>query len=82
MAFKSQTYRVLIASPQWGRVVTILARHVPAPVPEFGESFRHELRCRLALARARLFHVLILDIFHTNVADLRIQRFEKKSARF
>src|SRR5437868_5657229 len=38
-----------------------------APVPEFGDSFRDELRCRLALARARLFHVLILevpDIFH------------------
>src|SRR5882672_9308641 len=31
-----------------------------APVPEFGDSFRDELRCRLALARARLFHVLIL----------------------
>src|SRR5206468_967829 len=28
----------------------------PAPVPEFGDSFRDELRCRLALARARLFH--------------------------
>src|SRR5438874_6804349 len=27
-----------------------------APVPEFGDSFRDELRCRLALARARLFH--------------------------
>src|ERR1022692_4184613 len=39
----------------------------PAPVPEFGDSFRDELRCRLALARARLFHILILevpDIFH------------------
>src|SRR5207302_6481312 len=31
-----------------------------APVPEFGDSFRDELRCRLALARARLSHVLIL----------------------
>src|SRR5258706_5228328 len=30
-----------------------------APVAEFGDSFRDELRCRLALARARLFHVLI-----------------------
>src|SRR5207244_7867029 len=30
----------------------------PAPVPEFGDSFRDELRCRLALAHARLFHVL------------------------
>src|SRR5882724_2762030 len=39
----------------------------PAPVPEFGDSFRDELRCRLALVRVRLFHVLILevsDIFH------------------
>src|SRR5205809_3007206 len=43
------------------------AEGFPAPVPEFGNSFRDELRCRLALARARLFHVLILevpDIFH------------------
>src|SRR5207247_10885765 len=28
----------------------------PTPVAEFGDSFRDELRCRLALARARLFH--------------------------
>src|SRR5438445_1244961 len=43
------------------------AEGFPAPVPEFGDSFRDELRCRLALARARLFHVLILevpDMFH------------------
>jgi hypothetical protein len=43
------------------------AEGFPAPVPEFGDSFRDELRCRLALARARFFHVLILevpDIFH------------------
>src|SRR6266567_2969929 len=33
-----------------------------APVPELGDSFRDELRCRLALARARLFHVLILEV--------------------
>src|SRR6267142_3332365 len=38
------------------------AEGVPAPVPEFGESFRDELRCRLALARARLFHVVILVV--------------------
>src|SRR5207244_12931153 len=36
------------------------AEGFPAPVPEFGDSFRDELRCRLALARARFFHVLIL----------------------
>src|SRR6266849_3979687 len=36
------------------------AEGFPAPVPEFGDSFRDELRCRLALARGRLFHVLIL----------------------
>src|SRR6267143_2821356 len=36
------------------------AEGFPAPVPEFGDSFRDELRWRLALARARLFHVLIL----------------------
>src|SRR5882672_7803329 len=28
------------------------AEGFPAPVPEFGDSFRDELRCRLALARA------------------------------
>src|SRR5207244_10998445 len=33
------------------------AEGFPAPVPEFGDSLRDELRCRLALARARLFHV-------------------------
>ena len=33
------------------------AEGFPAPVPELGDSFRDELRCRLALARARLFHV-------------------------
>src|SRR2546430_4734578 len=37
------------------------AEGFPAPVPEFGDSFRDELRCRLALARARLFHVPILE---------------------
>src|ERR1700730_16734002 len=36
------------------------AESFAAPVPEFGDSFRDELRCRLALARARIFHVLIL----------------------
>src|SRR2546427_10625479 len=38
------------------------AEGFPAPVPELGDSFRDELRCRLALARARLFHVLILEV--------------------
>src|SRR2546426_6790149 len=37
------------------------AEGFPAPVPEFGDSFRDELRCRLALARVRLVHVLILE---------------------
>src|SRR2546427_430853 len=41
------------------------AEGFPAPVPEFGDSFRDELRCRLALARARLFHVLILECDRT-----------------
>src|SRR5471032_2779899 len=36
------------------------AEGCPAPVPECGDPFRDELRCRRALARARLFHVLIL----------------------
>jgi hypothetical protein len=43
------------------------AEGLPAPVPKLGDSFRDELRCRLALARARLFHVIVLevpDIFH------------------
>src|SRR6266513_4534056 len=38
------------------------AEGFPAPVPEFGDSSRDELRCRLVLARARLFHVLILEV--------------------
>src|SRR5436853_1640813 len=38
------------------------AEGFPAPVPELGDSFRDELRCRLALARVRLFHVLILEV--------------------
>src|SRR4029077_11656214 len=29
-----------------------------APVPELGDSFRDEFRCRLTLARARLSHAL------------------------
>ena len=33
----------------------------PAPVPEFGDSFRDQIRCRLALARVRLFHVVNLE---------------------
>src|SRR4029077_20867682 len=37
------------------------AEGFPAPVPEVGDSFRDELRCRLALARARLCLVLILE---------------------
>src|SRR4030088_1244030 len=38
------------------------AEGFPAPVAEFGDSFRDELRCRLALARARFFHVFILEV--------------------
>src|SRR6267378_4299652 len=43
------------------------AESFPVPVPELGDSFQDELRCRLALARSRPFHVLILEvpeIFH------------------
>ena len=43
------------------------AEGFPAPIPEFGDSFRDELRCRLGLARVRLFHDLTIevrDIFH------------------
>src|SRR6267143_6640044 len=32
-----------------------------APVPELGDSLGDELRCRLTLARARLFHGLLLE---------------------
>src|SRR5882762_2007262 len=38
------------------------AEGFPAPVPELGDSFRDELRCRLVLARVRPFHVLILEV--------------------
>src|SRR5207248_9894998 len=41
------------------------AEGFPAPVPEFGDPFRDELRCRLALARARLCHVRILEVQDT-----------------
>src|SRR5579862_6195345 len=34
------------------------AEGFPAPVPELGDSFRDERRCRLAVARVRLFHGL------------------------
>ena len=50
------------------------AEGFPAPVPEFGDSFRDELRCRLALARARLFHVLILEA----LAGVACRRRQKK----
>src|SRR5580704_13264605 len=32
------------------------AERLPAPVPELGDSLRDEIRCRLALARARPVH--------------------------
>src|SRR5438128_2489970 len=51
------------------------AEGFPAPVPEFGDSFRDELRCRLALARDRLFHVLVLEgseIFHVTADGAEI----------
>src|SRR5258706_7511818 len=38
------------------------AESFPSPVPESGDSFRDELRCRLGLTRVRLFHVLILEV--------------------
>src|SRR5437588_9437104 len=37
------------------------AEDFPTPVPEFDDFFRDELRCRLALARVRLFHLLLLE---------------------
>src|SRR5262249_35311842 len=36
------------------------AQGLPAPVPELGNSFVNQLRCRLTLGRTRLFHVLLL----------------------
>src|SRR4029077_11856645 len=47
------------------------AESFPAPVSEFGDSFRDEFRCRLALACARLFHVLILEV-HKKVRGLQL----------
>src|SRR5438876_8218428 len=47
------------------------AEGFPAPVPEVGDSFRDELRCRLALARVRLFHVLILEVPASTVISPR-----------
>src|SRR5881227_2113011 len=38
------------------------AEGFPTPVAEFGDSFRDELRCRPALARTRLLHVLLLEV--------------------
>src|SRR2546422_8169317 len=46
------------------------AEGFPAPVPELGDSFRDELRCRLALARARLFHDPILEV-PESVVDMK-----------
>ena len=42
------------------------AEGFPAPVPEFGDSVRDELRRRLALARARFFHARILEVPDTS----------------
>src|SRR5439155_6524547 len=42
-----------------------------APVPQLGDSFRDELRCRPALAHARPFHVLILEVAWGLNAELR-----------
>ncbi len=39
-----------------------VAEGFPAPVLELSDSFRDEFRCRLALTRARLFRVLVLEI--------------------
>src|SRR5215471_10692934 len=39
-----------------------LVQGLPAPVPELGDSFVNQLRCRLALGRTRLFHVLLLKL--------------------
>src|SRR5207247_5228408 len=38
------------------------AEGFPAPVAELGDSLRDQLRCRLAWTRARIFHVLTLDM--------------------
>src|SRR5262249_34539798 len=38
------------------------AQGLPAPVPELGDPFVDQLRCRLALGRTRLFHVLLLKL--------------------
>src|ERR1700745_3948381 len=46
------------------------AEGFPPPVPEFGDSIRDVLRRRLALARARLFHDLILGELTLGVTTL------------
>src|SRR5262245_40950744 len=38
------------------------AQGLPAPVPELGDSFVNQLRCRLALGRTRLFHGFLLKL--------------------
>src|ERR1044071_8660268 len=60
------------------------AESFPAPVPEVGDSFRDELRCRLALARARLFHVLILEVPLVRLRDSKLWHVPtlRRSARF
>ena len=55
------------------------AEGFPAPVPEFGDSFRDELRCRPALARARLpFGDACLDQFADESRRQRRFRMEMK----
>src|SRR5438105_3445579 len=53
------------------------AESFPAPVPELGDSLRDELGCRLALARARLFHVRILVAVQA-LAGVACTRRQKK----
>src|SRR5215470_2421851 len=38
------------------------AQGLSAPVPELGDSFVNQLRCRLAFGRTRLLHVLLLKL--------------------
>src|SRR5262245_42168954 len=38
------------------------AQSLPAPVPELGDAFVNQRRCRLVLGRTRLFHVLLLKL--------------------
>src|SRR3954468_7572778 len=60
------------------------AKSLAAPVAEVGDPFRNELRRRQALARTRLFHVLILskELFNQSGCQLWVARHTPGRADF